>query len=108
MDNGARLCGVVGCNNTWNTQQNVLMFVAGAPLPGYGFNLNNNNVFQGAAYVVADYHLDNNSVNWGPVVANQITIDNNAGQVIPLRALPPGAPARLNRSLQVVPSSYSG
>lgn len=36
LNNGARLCGIVGCTSSWNTAQNVLMFVAGAP-SGYGF-----------------------------------------------------------------------
>jgi Tfp pilus assembly protein PilX len=107
FNNNAWLCGIAGCTSSWNTTQNVLMLVSGAT-SGYGLDLTNNTVYQGAAYIVADYHLNNNATNWGPVVANQIYIDNNAGQTVPLQGWPAGSPTAVVRSLELVPAGYSG
>jgi len=63
-------------------------------------------VYQGGAYVAGDYYIENNATNWGPVIANHITVVNNAGQTVPLTSLPPGTPAYFTTSLQVVPASY--
>lgn len=106
FNNGAKLCAIVGCTSSWNTIQNVLMVVAGAST-GYGFHMTQNSVYQGAAYSVADYRLENNARNWGPVVANQLWIDNNAEQMKPLLELPPGAPGT-TPTLRLVADSYSG
>jgi hypothetical protein len=106
MNNNAKLCAIAACDASWDTAHNVLMLVAGAAGPGVGFLMSNNSVYQGAAYVVADYLLRNNAVNWGPVVANRIDITNNAGQTVPLSGVPSGAPAVSSRSLQIVSSSY--
>jgi hypothetical protein len=106
LDNGARLCGIVGCTSSWNTAQNVLMFVAGEG-SGTGFLIKNNSIYQGAAYVVGDYLCNNNGVNWGPVVANWIEIDNNCDQTTPLAAMPSGAPGT-TPIVRIVPATYSG
>lgn len=107
IDNNSYLCGIAGCTSAWDTSANVLVFVAGAPT-GYGLTLSNNSVYQGGAYLVADYDLVNNGVNWGPVIANQLAIANNAGQAIPLTTLPVGAPADVTTSLVPVADSYRG
>ena len=109
FNNNVRLCAVVGCTASWDTNANVLMFVAGAP-SGIGFQVTNNSVYQGAAYVTSDYDMSNNGVNWGPVVAHQLDIANNAGQTIPLNSLPPGAPSNMSTvtTLQHVSSSWQG
>jgi hypothetical protein len=106
FNNGAKLCAIAGCTSSWNTTQNVLMVVAGAST-GYGFHMTQNSEYQGAAYTVADYRLENNARNWGPVVANQLWIDNNAEQMKPLLELPPGAPGT-TPTLRLVADSYSG
>jgi Tfp pilus assembly protein PilX len=113
LSNGARLCGITGCTSSWNTAQNVLMFVAGrslsgCPTPCYGFVLDNHSTYQGAAYTDVDYLCDNGSENWGPVVAYQIQIDNNCDQTQPLSEVPVAAPTPALRSLEIVPDSYSG
>jgi hypothetical protein len=105
LDNNAYLCGVAACDATWDPNTNLLIFVSGEPT-GYGFTLSNNSIFQGGAYVVSDYSLVNNSVNWGPVIAHQLAIANNAGQTKPVNSLPPGAPADFTTSLQVAPETY--
>lgn len=107
LDNNARLCGISGCSASWNTDTNYLVFVVGAPT-GTTFTIRNNAVYQGAAYVVANYLLWNNAANWGPVVANQLDIANNSGSFIPLTSLPAGAPGYTAGSptLTNVPDSY--
>jgi Tfp pilus assembly protein PilX len=107
LSNNAKLCGISGCTASWDTNSNYLVFVVGAP-SGTTFTISNNAVYQGAAYVVADYSLANNSANWGPVIANQLSIANNAGSFIPLTSLPAGAPGSSagTPTLQNVPDSY--
>ncbi len=107
LSNNAKLCGISGCTASWNTNTNYLVFVVGAP-SGTTFTISNNSVYQGAAYVVADYSLANNSANWGPVIANQLSLANNSGSFIPLTSLPPGAPGYTAGAptLQNVPDSY--
>lgn len=104
--NGATLCAIAGCTASWVDTQNILMLVAGAS-SGEGFHMLQNSEYQGAAYAVADYRLENNARNWGPVVANQLHIDNNAEQMMPLTDLPPGAPGT-DPEIEVVPGTWSG
>jgi hypothetical protein len=68
----------------------------------------NNAVFQGAAYVVSNYNLENGGAMWGPVISAQQDLGNNAGAWIPLSALPEGAPGYTAGAptLQNVPDSY--
>lgn len=109
LSSGAKLCAVAACDATWDPTENVLMLVAGAPLPGFGFTLWNGSVYQGGAYVVADYNLQNTAVNWGPVIANQLDIANNSGQTITITVLPPGTPAEtINPVLEPLPGNYKG
>ncbi len=107
ISNNAKLCGISGCTASWNTNDNYLVLVVGAP-SGTTFTISNNAVYQGAAYVVANYSLANNAANWGPVIANQLSIANNAGSFMPLTSLPPGAPGYTGGAptLQNVPDSY--
>jgi hypothetical protein len=104
FNNSAQLCGVPGCG-TWNPSTNLLVLVAGAP-SGTGFTLSNNAVYQGAAYVVSDYVSSNNSVNWGPVIAHELDISNNAG-FVPITSVPPGAPGA-DSTLKEIPGSWTG
>jgi hypothetical protein len=107
LSNNAKLCGISGCSASWNTSANYLLFVIGGPT-GTTFTISNNAIYQGAAYVVSNYTLVNNAANWGPVVANQLSIANNSGSFIPLTSLPPGAPGYTAGvpTLQNVPDSY--
>ena len=107
LTNGTRLCGIAACDATWNTAANTLLFVAGSATDQYGFTLSNNAIYQGAAYVVNDYLLRNNAANWGPVVARQISVENNATQIQSLITLPPGAPG-IEKTVHSVPGSWRG
>ncbi|MDQ3777516.1 MAG: hypothetical protein M3310_01410 [Actinomycetota bacterium] len=107
MTNSSLLCGVATCDNSWDPSANLLLLVAGSSTDTVGLLIDNNGVYQGAAYTVNDYFLDNNAQNWGPVIARQFTIDNNAGLTKPLAFLPPGAPG-IEETFQPVAGSWSG
>ena len=103
----ARLCGVTACDATWDTASNLIVFAAGSPTAQYGFFLSNNTIYQGAAYAVMDYRLSNNAQNWGPVIARNISVENNSGQNKPLSTLPPGAPG-IETTIHVLPGTWTG
>jgi hypothetical protein len=105
LDTGAHLCGNAACDSSWDANTNLLVLVVGSAASP-ALTMKQNAIYQGGAYVNGDYSIENNAVNWGPVIANHITIANNAGQTVPLNTLPPGAPAYYTTSLQVAPATY--
>lgn len=87
------LCGVATCDTAWDATANLLAIVAGAPT-GDGITVSNYSVFQGAMYAVADYREGNNSQCWGPIIANQIYMQNSTlNHYVPIGVLLPGMPA---------------
>jgi len=92
FNNNASLCGIAGCTSSWDTNNNLIMFVAGSSTDTYGYTLSNNTNVQAAAYAVTDALVSNNATQWGPLVARDATISNNATQSLPITRLPPGAP----------------
>jgi Tfp pilus assembly protein PilX len=91
--NSSSLCGVVGCNDTWNSTQNLLAFVAGSSTDETGFIVENSSTFQGAIYVVNDYREENGSTVWGPIIAHQIFLQNSTlNHYVPLGILLGGMP----------------
>ena len=106
VSNSARVCGVVGCDSTWDPGTNLLVLVAGAA-SGTGLSVDNNAVYQGAAYARSNYSLANNAANWGPTVANQFSIANNSGTYKAPGTLPPGAPGS-DWALATVPGAWNG
>jgi hypothetical protein len=64
------------------------------PLGTYTFELNNNAIFQGAAYAVGGVYIANNCQIMGPVVADDFDLKNNATYYTPIGddGLPDGAP----------------
>jgi hypothetical protein len=109
LNNNAKLCGIANCTASWDPNTNLIVFVAGAT-SGTGFTLSQNSTYQGAAYVSANYMLANNATNWGPVIGGQLTIINNAGQMIPLNSVPQGTPVNSTETttLQHVIPSWTG
>jgi hypothetical protein len=105
--NDTSLCGVAGCTGAWNPLQNLLAFVSGSSTGPNGLWLSNGVDVQIAAYLVTDYHVDNNASNWGPVIARGIQIDNNATNSRSIGALPPGAPG-IETTLHLVSGSWRG
>ena len=103
---GSKLCGVAACNDTWNPENGLVALVSGATADD-GLVLNNNSIYQGAAYVNTDYRLQNNAQNWGPVIARNIFVQNNAGKTVKLKVMPPGVPG-IEETVQLLPDSWSG
>jgi hypothetical protein len=90
--NNTRLCGVAACDATWNPASALIVMVAGHPTTSPSFTLANNSHYQGAVYAVTGYRANNNAQNWGPVIAESISIANNAGAMLPIGSVPAGAP----------------
>ncbi|MGZ8694231.1 MAG: hypothetical protein ACXWYS_02200 [Gaiellaceae bacterium] len=90
--NNTSFCGIAGCTGSWDPDTNLAVLVAGEPTTNPGISLANNSSFQGAMYAVLDYNASNNVTNWGPVIARSVSISNNAGQIMSLSSVPPGAP----------------
>jgi Tfp pilus assembly protein PilX len=93
IQNSSLLCGVAGCNTSWNATQNLLAFVAGSSTDSTGFSIANSSTFQGAIYAVNDYTEQNGSTVWGPIVARQLFFANSTtNHYVPLGTLLSGMP----------------
>lgn len=107
------LCGVAGCNNTWDTSKNLLAWVAGKPCAASGaqtdsFNIANNSTFQGAVYAVCDYTEGNSVTVWGPIIAHQLYLQNSTiNYYVPIGTLLPGMPATYDQVQTIVPEPGS-
>ena len=116
--NGSTLCGITGCTDSWNTNTNMLVLVAGHGCTSnpcssndfVGFNLAGASIMQAAVYCVANANIQNGTQNWGPVIAEQLAYAGGSHQV-QISSLPPGAPVVTQTSgatLQTVSNSYVG
>ena len=79
LSNNTELCGVSGCDGSWDPSANSLTFATYNP-GGLAFDISNNGVYQGGAIVEGDYYLTNNAANWGPVISDEFTVRNNSEQ----------------------------
>lgn len=104
---GVHVCGVAACDATWNPDTNLLVLVAGDPAATYGADLGDDAVFQGAVYAVTDYRAGTHAQNWGPVIARQLSPNDDVGQTIPLGSLPPGAPGAAS-TIHTVSGTWRG
>jgi hypothetical protein len=94
ISNQTTLCGVAGCNSSWDANTNLLAFVAGSSTASTGFSIANNSTFQGAVYAVNDYNEGNSVTMWGPVIARQLFVANSTqNHYVPIGTLMPGMPA---------------
>jgi Tfp pilus assembly protein PilX len=77
LANQTELCALSGCPTSgWDPNTELLALVTGAPdFPA--FDLQNDAKFQGAAYAVGGFRLQNNAVMHGPVIASALDIQNN-------------------------------
>jgi hypothetical protein len=108
IQNFTRVCGVAACDSTWDPATNLLVFVSGATADD-GVILGNNTTFQGAIYAETDYKQQNSSVNWGPVVARNLKLENNSTNFFKsIGASAPGQPTSpaAGATLVNVPESY--
>ncbi len=112
IQNYVTLCPVAGCNSAaWDPDTTILGFVGGASSDS-GFLIENNTTFHGSIYVVNDYTQQNSVILCGPVIAQELIIDNNSANCyVPFSSLPPGAPGApigpTAVSLANVPNSYT-
>ena len=108
IKNSTTLCGVVGCNSSWNATQNLLAFVAGSTTDSTSFTISNSSTFQGAVYAVNDYSEENGTTMWGPVIARQVSLSNNTtNHYVPLGTLLSGMPQTSNEAISIVNVSGS-
>jgi Tfp pilus assembly protein PilX len=109
IQNHVRLCAVAACDTTWNPDVNLLAFVAGAT-SDKGFLIENNTTFQGAIYIVNDFHQENSVIVCGPVIAQELVISNNTENCyVPFTTGAPGMPgtSTATTTLTSVPGSFT-
>ena len=95
------LCGVTGCTADWKANENLLAFVAGDAGTN-SVSISNYSHFQGAIYAVGDYREGNNSTVWGPIIADQIYMQNSTlNHYVPIGTLLPGMPATYEESVSL-------
>ncbi|MEP6909996.1 MAG: hypothetical protein ABI896_06130 [Actinomycetota bacterium] len=103
INNSSKLCGVVGCNASWDPTQNLLAFVAGSSTDLIGFSIQNSSVYQGAVYAVNDYSEQTGSDIWGPIIARQVYLANNTtNHYVPLGTLLGGLPQESHEAIAIV------
>ena len=93
IHNFVTLCPVVGCiAASWDPDVTLLALVSGATAND-GFYIENNTTFQGAIYVVNDYNQKNDVNVCGPVVAQELKIENGSENCyVPFETAAPGMP----------------
>ena len=92
FQNNITLCAVVGCTTAWDPDVALLAFVGGATGDS-GVLIENYTVFQGAIYAVNDYFQKNNVTVCGPVVAQELKIENGSQNCyVPFESAAPGMP----------------
>lgn len=97
------LCGIANCTADWVPAENLLAFVAGSSTDPVSFEISNFSSFQGAVYAVNDYREGNNSTVWGPIIADQIYLQNSTmNHYVPIGVLLEGMPATYEESVSIV------
>jgi len=110
---GGSVCGIASCTNSWDSNTNLMVLVAGSnnQSPSFAMSLQNNAQFQGAVECNGDFNESNNAGVWGSVIARQIFIANNAmDHYVPFGTPVPGQPAQggYTDTLVIVPGSFGG
>jgi Tfp pilus assembly protein PilX len=111
IQNYVTLCGAADCNAAaWNPEVNLLLLVSGAETE-IGFVIENNTKFQGAVYVVNDYNQKNSVDMCGPVMAEELLIENGSTNCfVPFSTAPAGMPGTSGPAtftLTNVPNSFT-
>jgi hypothetical protein len=112
MQGNLSICPVAGCVAAlWNPDTTILGFVGGASSDS-GFLIENYTTFHGSIYVVNDYFQKNNVNVCGPVIAQELFIENGSTNCyVPFGNLPPGAPGApsgpASTTLTNVPNSFT-
>jgi Tfp pilus assembly protein PilV len=100
---GARLCGVAGCGAGWNPAGDLVTLVAGQGDLTVGAGA----VLQAAGYASAAYILEAGALNSGPVIADNVSLAQDAGPQAVLTTISPGAPG-IDTTLHPVGGSWNG
>ena len=96
MQGNLNLCPVAGCNAAlWDPDTTILGFVGGASGDS-GFLIENYTTFHGSIYIVNDYFQKNNVNVCGPVIAQELFIENGSHEL--LRAVRRPAAGRAGRA----------
>jgi hypothetical protein len=112
--NNTYLCGTsTACDASWNTNNDLLVLVAGssAQSPSYSVNLSNTVRFQGALEAVGDVNESNGDALWGSVIAHQVYLSNGATDYyVPFGTPVPGQPGASGPQDALVfpPNSFIG
>jgi Tfp pilus assembly protein PilX len=110
LSNYTELCALADCPTTgWDPNTEMLMIATGAAdVPA--FEINNFAKFQGAAYAVGGFKLQNNGEMHGPVMAGVVDVQNNGMPASwpPLTSLSDGVPSNVGRTAILVPGSWRG
>jgi hypothetical protein len=109
--NFVTFCAVAGCggSGSWDPEVNLLTLVAGKPT-GTGFAIENNSTYQGAIYVVSDFVQENSVIVCGPIIADELIIENNTDNCyVPFGTPTPGMPGSSTPSVTLlnVPDSFN-
>jgi hypothetical protein len=92
IQNYVRFCAVAACDTTWDPEVNLLLLVGGATADS-GFLIENYSIYQGAIYVADDYYQKNNVSVCGPVIADELKLENlSANCFVPFENGVPGMP----------------
>lgn len=119
FDGNTQVCGTANCDlNAWNTEQNLLVLVSGycndvvlscdyGDRNVLGFDVNNNAIFQGAAFAVSNFNQQNNGQMQGPVIAHQMLFENNgiANKWVAIEAMTMGTPGA-GRKLNIITTGF--
>ena len=112
--NNTYLCGTnAACDTTWNTDNDLLVLVAGsnAQSPSFAANLANSVKFQGSIEAVGDVNEANGDALWGSVIAHQVYLANGATDFyVPFGTPVPGQPGLTgpHENLVFPTNSFSG
>lgn len=110
ISNYTELCATSDCTNSgWDPNTTMLALVTGASdVPA--FELQNFAKFQGAIYTVGGFKLQNNAEMRGPVIGNEIQVENNGlpEDWPPLTSLLDGMPSNGGSGVAYVPGSWRG
>lgn len=111
FQNLTQLCPTATCDPAaWDPDTTILGFVAGASSDS-GLVIENYSTFHGSIYVVNDYFQENNVNVCGPVIAQELFIENHSANCyVPFGSLPPGAPGATSVAavtLQNVQNSFT-
>jgi hypothetical protein len=110
IQNFVTLCGIAGCSTSWDPDTNLLAFVGGSTGDS-SILVENNTTFQGAFYATNDYFQKNDVTVCGPVIAQELKIENNAENCyVPFSSLAPGMPGSTGSTvvtLTNVPDSFT-